>query len=130
MEIEPFLVSGSIIAILGQRLVRVICPKCKEEHVPSDEVCKNLGLSGKVKFYQGKGCLSCKSTGFSGRIGIYELLIVNDEIRNMVAAKTSANEIKKKAIEFGMRILHDDGMEKARKGITTLAEVLRVTEEV
>ena len=130
MEIEPFLVSGSVIAILAQRLVRVICPKCKEGQIPSDEVRKDLSLNSKAKFYQGKGCRACKNTGFSGRIGIYELLIVNDEIRNMVAAKASANEIKKKAIELGMGILHDDGMEKARKGITTLAEVLRVTEEV
>ena len=129
MGIEPFLVSGSIVAILAQRLVRVICPKCKEEHIPSDEVREELKLSEESKFYQGKGCRSCKNTGFSGRIGIYELLVVNDEIRNMIAVKTSAKEIKKKAIELGMCVLHDDGMEKARKGITTLAEVLRVTEE-
>jgi len=130
MGIESFLVSGSIVAILAQRLVRVICPKCKEEYIPSGEVVKDLNLSEKSKFYRGKGCLSCKNTGFSGRIGIYELLIINDEIRNMITAKESAGDIKKKAIELGMCALHDDGMEKARGGVTTLSEVLRVTEEM
>ena len=129
MGIEPFLISSSVIAILAQRLVRVICPKCKEKYMPSDEVLKDLKLTQKVDFYRGKGCMKCKNTGFAGRIGVYELLVINDEIKNMVTAKMSANEIKKKAISSGMRTLFDDGIEKLKSGITTIEEMLRVIEE-
>jgi len=132
MGIEPFLIASSIIGILAQRLVRVICPKCKEKYMPSDAVLKDLGLAEKIELYRGKseGCMSCKGTGFSGRVGIFELLVMNDELKNMVTAKASANEIRKKAIQSGMRILFDDGIEKVKTGVTTAEEVLRVTEEV
>jgi len=130
MGIEPFLISSSIVAILAQRLVRVICPKCKEKYTPSDEVLKDLKLTKKVEFYRGKGCPRCKNTGFAGRIGVYELLLMNNEIKDMVTAKMPANEIKKAAVKSGMRILIEDGMEKVKKGVTTAEEALRVTEEV
>ncbi|MFC1674550.1 type II secretion system ATPase GspE [Candidatus Omnitrophota bacterium] len=129
MGIEPYLISSSVIAILAQRLVRVICPKCKDKYTPSDEVLKNLQLTEKVEFYRGKGCQKCRNTGFGGRIGIYELLLIDDEVKNMVTAKRSAEEIKKKGIESGMRLLYTDGVEKVKSGITTIDEVLRVTEE-
>ena len=130
MGIEPFLISSSVIGILAQRLVRVICPKCKEKYAPSDQELKSLKLSEKISLYHGKGCMKCKDTGFSGRIGIFELLLINDQIKNMVGAKASANEIRKKAVSLGMRILFDDGLEKIKNGVTTAEEVLRVTEEM
>ena len=127
INVEPFLISSSIIGILAQRLVRVICPKCKEKHTPATEVLKNLGLKEKIEFYRGKGCSKCKETGFAGRIGIFELLILDEDIKKMVIAKTSTDEIKKKAISKGMRTLFADGISKAKDGTTTIEEVLRVT---
>ncbi|MBM3248610.1 MAG: type II secretion system protein GspE [Candidatus Omnitrophica bacterium] len=129
MGVEPFLVSSSVIAILAQRLVRVICQKCKEKYSPSQEIIKSLNLTKKTESYRGKGCMKCKETGFAGRIGIFELLLINDKIKDMITAKKSANEIKKAAIDSGMRVLLDDGLEKVQKGITTIEEVLKVTEE-
>jgi type IV pilus assembly protein PilB len=130
MGIEPFLISSSIVAILAQRLVRVICPKCKEKYTPSSALIKELQLDKAVEFCRGKGCMKCKNTGFSGRIGIFELLLMREQIKAMVLAKTSANEIKKTAISLGMRSLYEAGIEKVKAGITTMEEVLRVTEEV
>jgi len=130
MGIEPFLISSSIIGILAQRLVRVICPSCKEKYVPSEEIIKDLNLKEKFDFYRGKGCNKCKSSGLIGRLGIFEFLLMNDEIKNMVTAKASATEIKNKAVKSGMRLLYEDGIEKVKKGVTTIEEVLRVTEEV
>jgi len=132
MGVEPFLVASSVIGILAQRLVRVICPKCKESYTPSDELLKSLGLKEKIELYRGRGhnCPQCRGTGFQGRIGIFELLVVNDEIKNMVTAKASANEIRKKAVANGMRVLYEDGIEKIKNGLTTAEEVLRVTEEM
>jgi type IV pilus assembly protein PilB len=129
MGIEPFLISSSVIAILAQRLVRVICPKCKEKYIPSDEILKDLKLTEKAEFYRARGCVSCKNTGFAGRIGIFELLLVNEDIKNMITARNSANDIKKKAVSAGMHTLFEDGLQKAKRGLTTVEEVLRVTEE-
>lgn len=114
MGIEPFLIASSVAGILAQRLVRLICPSCKEKY---------------HDFYRGKGCNKCKNTGYIGRIAIFELLLMSEEIKNMVTGKISANEIKKKAISSGMRILYDDGMAKVKDGITTIEELLRVTEQ-
>lgn len=130
MDIEPFLISSSVIGILAQRLVRVICPSCKEKYTPAEEVIKDLNLGDKMEFYRGKGCNKCKGSGFIGRIGIFEFLLMNDEIKNMVTAKASAVEIKNRAVKLGMRLLYEDGIDKVKKGVTTIEEVLRVTEEV
>jgi type II secretory ATPase GspE/PulE/Tfp pilus assembly ATPase PilB-like protein len=89
-----------------------------------------LNLVGDIQLFVGKGCVQCKNTGLSGRIGIFELLIMNDEIKGMVAAKQTAGEIKKKAREAGMRTLFEDGLEKVKAGLTTVEELLRVTEEI
>jgi type IV pilus assembly protein PilB len=129
MGIEPFLIASSVIGVLAQRLVRVICDKCKEEYSPSVELLKELGLPEATKFYRGKGCTKCKNTGFLGRIGIYELVLLNSEIKDMITAKSSAADIKKKALSLGMRTLFQDGIEKTKNGVTTIEEVLRVTEE-
>jgi type II secretory ATPase GspE/PulE/Tfp pilus assembly ATPase PilB-like protein len=129
MGVEPFLVSSSLIAILAQRLVRVICPKCKEKYTPEPAVLKDLGLKEGTQLYKGKGCDACKNSGYAGRLGIYELLHVSDEIKKSVVARAAANEIKKIALKEGMRTLRDDGMDKLKRGITTVEELLRVTAE-
>jgi len=128
MGLEPFLISSSLILVVAQRLVRQICPKCKEEYSPTPAALQDLGLDAKTKFFRGKGCPACKNTGFLGRIGIFEVLVLNETIRKMVEEKNSADAIKKKAIELGMKSLREDGLEKATLGLTTIEEILRVTE--
>lgn len=132
MGIKPFLVASSVQAIMAQRLVRTICPKCKESFQPHLEGLREVGLLGKdlskATFYHGKGCRECKQTGYKGRIGIFELLTVNDTIREMILEKRSSAEIKEKAIEMGMRTLRQDGLLKAMQGLTTITEVARVTQ--
>jgi len=128
MGLEPFLISSSLILIVAQRLVRQICPKCKEEYSPTPAALQDLGLDVKAKFFRGKGCPACKNTGFLGRIAIFEVLVLNEAIRKMVEEKNSADAIKKKAIELGMKSLCEDGLEKAMLGLTTIEEILRATE--
>jgi len=131
MGLEPFLVSASVIAILAQRLVRTICPNCKEKYTPTKEELEDIGLSGetKIDFYKGKGCDKCMGTGYKGRISIFELMIPDEDIRNMVIAKSPLGEIRKKALALGMIAMQDDGINKIKDGITTVEEVLRVTQE-
>ncbi|MCU0651881.1 MAG: type II secretion system ATPase GspE [Candidatus Omnitrophica bacterium] len=132
MGIEPYLIASSIIGVLAQRLVRVICPKCKAKYAPSKEMLKDLGLAEGTELYRGRaeGCMQCRNTGFSGRIGVFEFLAMNSEVKDMVTAKKSANEIQKIAISLGMRTLYEDGIEKVKTGLTTAEEILRVTEEI
>jgi type IV pilus assembly protein PilB len=131
MGVEPFLISASLVGVMAQRLVRIICEKCKESYDPSPAVIKKWGLTGKkgVKFYRGKGCEYCKGTGFRGRTGLYELLVCDDQIREMIISGASHTQLRKKAQENGMRLLSEDGLAKALAGITTLEEVARVCEE-
>ncbi len=128
MGAEPFLLSSSVIGVLAQRLVRVNCVKCREPFRPSPAVLKSVGIPEDTQLMRGKGCSKCNQTGFSGRIGIFELLFITDEIKSLVDARSSAPEIRKKAVEQGMKTLRQDGLEKALRGVTTLEEVLRVTE--
>lgn len=128
MGVEPFLVSSSLIGILAQRLVRLICLKCKEKYTPDPEILKDLRLPNEGVYFYGRGCPACKKTGFVGRIGIFELLIINEDIRKMVEVKNSADEIKKKAVALGMKTLRQDGINKVLKGLTTPDEVMRVAE--
>ncbi len=131
MGLEPFLASSSLIGVLAQRLVRKICPECKEKYTPSKEALADIGLSGseKFEFYRGKGCDKCLTTGYKGRISIYELMIPDDKIRNAIVSKASSDEIRKLAITAGMVTLMEDGIDKIKQGITTVEEVLRVTRE-
>jgi len=131
MGIEPFLISDAVIGVLAQRLVRVICPKCKEKLVPTDATLKDLKLerSDDLALYHGKGCVKCKDTGYVGRVGIYELLVIDDELRKLIIAKAPADQIKAKAVEMGMKTLYEDGIAKALAGITSVEEVLRVARE-
>lgn len=128
MGLEPFLISSSLILIVAQRLVRQICPKCKEGYSPTPTALRDLGLDSSTKFFRGKGCPVCKNTGFIGRIGIFEVLVLNETIRKMVEERNSADAIKKKAIELGLKTLREDGLEKVKAGLTTIEEILRVTE--
>ncbi|MDY6972982.1 MAG: ATPase, T2SS/T4P/T4SS family [Thermodesulfobacteriota bacterium] len=133
MGIEPFLVTSSVIAILAQRLVRVICNDCKEEYTPDEESLRNIGLTPEVftgtKIYRGMGCPSCLNTGYSGRTGIFEIMILNDALNNLILRTSDANAIERKAIELGMTTLRRDGTQKVRDGITTIEEVFRVTQQ-
>jgi type II secretory ATPase GspE/PulE/Tfp pilus assembly ATPase PilB-like protein len=133
MGVEPFLVSSSVECFIAQRLVRLICPKCKNKVTPRQEIMRDFGAVdvdiSQVTFYEGKGCEFCKFTGYKGRTGIYEFLAVNDQIREMILQRTSSNLIKKKAIELGMRTLRQDGWDKVKRGLTTISEVIRVTQQ-
>ncbi len=133
MGVEPFLVSSSVIAIMAQRLVRTICAKCKEAYEAPEESLRELGINSKTPkdrtVFRGKGCESCLGTGYLGRSGIFELLIVDDEIRQLILDRISSNIIKKKAIEKGMLTLRGDGAQKVSAGVTTIEEVLRITRE-
>jgi general secretion pathway protein E len=133
MGVEPFLVASSLMGILAQRLVRVICPYCKESYEPSDAERSYLPNSSPIihhsLLHKGKGCDRCKGKGYIGRTGIFELLIIDNEIRHMITGKIDSQSIKNVAISRGMKTLMTDGIEKVLKGITTLEEVLRVTQK-
>ncbi len=127
--VEPYLVSASLEGVLGQRLVRKICTNCKHPYDPPANVRRAVErVAGEVEsFYEGTGCPKCRNTGFSGRIGIYELLVPTEEMREKFTAETSINEIREMARASGMVSLRDDGMAKVKAGITTVEEVFRVT---
>jgi len=131
MGIESFLVTSSVTAILAQRLVRVVCENCKEGYAPEKESLSEIGISSEMsegkKIYRGRGCPLCLNTGYRGRTGIFELMILDETLRNMILKTSDANAIKRKAIETGMITLRQDGAQKVLSGITTIEEVLRVT---
>ena len=130
--IEPYLISASLNAIVAQRLVRRICAHCKEPFTPSDEVrafLESQGL-GDVTMYRGKGCPKCRETGYAGRVAIYEMLVMDDSIRDVVTADPSVTELRRLLRERGMVPLREDGFEKMKAGLTTIDEVLRVTESI
>jgi len=133
MGIEPFLITSSVDAIIAQRLVRTLCPTCKVEDRPTEEMMDRLGVLGEqfkhTKFYRGVGCEQCRRTGYKGRTAIYEIMLMSEPIRPLVVDRRPATELKKAAMEHGMKTLRDDGLGKAAAGITSLEEVLRVTQE-
>jgi len=131
MGIEPFLVAASVILIASQRLVRKICTQCKEEEkIPVPALIK-LGFSeeeaGSIKCYRGKGCPACNNTGYKGRIGLYEVLAMKDEIKELTLEGASSDEIKKTAIRLGMKTLRINGLVKIKNGITSVEEIVRAT---
>lgn len=132
MGMENYLISSSMIGIMAQRLVRVICPECKEPYTPEMGVMEELGVSHsevkKLGIFKGSGCENCAHTGFRGRQGIYELLMINDDIRELILAKTPSNVLKEKGRSQGMRTLREAGWHKVKAGISTVSEVLRVTQ--
>jgi type II secretory ATPase GspE/PulE/Tfp pilus assembly ATPase PilB-like protein len=132
MGVEPFLVASSVEAIIAQRLIRVLCDQCKRPIKPDSPVLSSVAsvadLAG-ATVYEAAGCEKCRRTGYLGRLGIFENLLITDSIRPMIVARESANVIKQKGLAQGMRTLRDDGWLKVQQGATTIEEVLRVTEE-
>jgi type II secretion system protein E len=132
MGIEPFLVSSSVEALIAQRLVRTICQACKEEYRPDPELLHEVGFpvgDGKTRFYRGRGCEECRFTGYRGRSGIYEILVMQDNLRPLIIERAASSSIKQAAIANGMKTLRDDGWVKVKMGLTTVEEVGRVTQE-
>ncbi len=132
MGVEPFLISSSVIASISQRLARVICPHCKQPYEPRRDMLLGLGIdpddpeTKKITFYQGAGCDSCRGTGYRGRIGLFELMEMTDEIAELIVRRASAGQIREAAIASGMITLLEDGVDKIMNGITTVEEVTRV----
>ena len=130
MGVEEFLVASTVRGVLAQRLVRVICPNCKEPYNPPPEQLQRLGLPlGEDRFWHGAGCDLCKGIGYRGQTGIYELLPVDSMIEELILKRASATQIREAAVKSGMIPLRQDGLSKAKAGLTTLAEVLRVSQE-
>jgi general secretion pathway protein E len=150
MGVQPFLVASSVVGLLAQRLVRKVCPECREPHKPTPadlsqvNIDPNAFFAGKMRVqklkvadrppppgmvYRAKGCARCQQTGYRGRCGIYELLLLDDEIRQLALKNTESNTIKRAAVQKGMRTLRDDGAQKVMAGVTTIEEVMMVTTE-
>ena len=142
LGVEPYLASSSLIAIMAQRLVRKVCPECRQLYEPAQHELRELGLlsaqagfidstenaTGEPKFFVGAGCEKCFQTGYRGRTGVYELMLISEEIQEMIYKRETAGTIKKVALNAGLQTLRMDGARKVLAGITTIAEVLRVTQ--
>ena len=132
MGVKPYLVASAVQAVMAQRLVRSICPQCKEERQPTERELKMLGevsassLAG-ATLWRGRGCPNCSLTGYKGRKGIFEIFGMTDEIQRMIFDQRPANELRNAARQSGMRTLREDGLLKVAAGMTSLEEVLRVT---
>lgn len=126
MQVEPFLISSTVIGVLAQRLCKIICNRCKMEFEPPQTALQRLGLSETtgITFYKGKGCDHCRNTGYHGRTGIFELMVVTDEVRDLVLRERPAHEIEQLAIGQGMVSLRQDAIQKVTQGVTTIEEAL------
>jgi type II secretion system protein E len=134
MGVEPFLVSSSLECLIAQRLVRLICPKCKTAVKAGEEFLaqmrKDIDFDMKAaQIYEGKGCQECRFTGYRGRTGIHEIILVSEKIRELILSRSSSQQIKRQAIAEGMRTLRQDGLRKVLAGLTTFSEVVRVTQQ-
>jgi type II secretory ATPase GspE/PulE/Tfp pilus assembly ATPase PilB-like protein len=133
MGVEPFLINSSVDAVLAQRLVRTICTRCRESYAPTDEDFYDLGVSREdvegVSFYHGVGCEDCGFSGYKGRLGIFEVFVVSDAVREMILARAPSSVIFQQAREEGMLTLREDGWKKIVMGLTTIEEVIRETQE-
>jgi type IV pilus assembly protein PilB len=134
MGVEPFLVSSSLECLIAQRLVRLICPKCriplKSKNEVTEEIKKDIDFDPKeVEVYKGEGCEECRFTGYRGRTGIHEILVVSEPIRELILARASSQQIKQRAVSQGMRTLRQDGLQKVIMGLTTFSEVVRVSQQ-
>ena len=132
MGVEPFLIASATVGVMAQRLLRKVCEKCKQPYEPPRDAIKRLGMNldeidkSRVTFFRGRGCDTCKGSGYKGRVGCYELMPVTDKVRELILAHASAYAIREAAIEAGMKSLKEDAMEKILLGMTTLEESLRV----
>jgi general secretion pathway protein E len=132
MGVEPFLVGSSLVAVLAQRLIRVLCKDCREDYEAPRQELLELGIrpgEKPIRVYGPKGCAGCNYAGYRGRIGIFELMIVDDDIRALVSQNVDSKTIKQAASRKGMHSLRADGARKVLQGVTSVAEVLRATEE-
>jgi len=133
MGLEPFLVTSSVIGILAQRLVRSVCNECKAVYIPDEESLQNIGITPEMhagkKMCRAEGCQGCFNTGYKGRTGIFELMILDDTIKNLILKTSDSNTIRREAVEQGMITLREDGALKVLNGITTVEEVLRLTQK-
>jgi len=133
MGVEHFLVSSSVIAILAQRLVRRVCDECKTGYIPDEESLQNIGITPEMyagkKIYRAEGCQGCLNTGYKGRTGIFELMVLDDAMKNLILKTSDSNTIKRRAVRQGMTSLRQTGASKVLNGITTAEEVLRVTQK-
>ncbi|MFH1282896.1 MAG: ATPase, T2SS/T4P/T4SS family [bacterium] len=131
MGVEPYLIASSVECIVAQRLVRVLCPHCKSKEIPKQEALGELGIktTQNIHIFENKSCSKCRFTGFLGRTAIYEILSLNEEIRGLILNRRASSDIKKAALKTGMKTMRENGWDKIRKGITTISEVLRVTQE-
>lgn len=133
MGVEPFLVSSSLVAAMAQRLVRRLCPNCKEAYTPNAQELKELSITPEMyrgkTIYKAAGCSSCAKTGYQGRMGIYEIMPIDETVRGMILKNMDANTIKKAASQGGLKTLREDGASKVLSGLTSIEEVLRATQE-
>jgi len=131
MGIEPFLVASSVVAVLAQRLLRRICSDCKRPYNASADELDRLDLPPGTNqtLYRGAGCPACSQTGYRGRTGIFELMILDDEIRRLIGTKADSSAIKQAAVANGMVTLKQEGAERVIKGHTTMEEVMRITQQ-
>jgi general secretion pathway protein E len=128
MGIEPFLVASSVNAVMAQRLMRRVCPKCRESYEASTMELQELGVrnvQGPITLYKAVGCVSCSQTGYSGRINVHELLVVDDSVRSLVMKNADSATIRKAAVDRGMLTMREDGARKVLAGITTVQELTR-----
>jgi len=132
MNVEPFLVATSLLGVIAQRLVRRLCPDCKEAYSPTDAELTDMGIPRSALLnpvYRATGCSSCNQSGYRGRCGIFEFLPATDEIKSSIIRNDDAATLKKLAIQSGMRTLRDDGVDRVLNGVTSFDEVMRVTRE-
>jgi type IV pilus assembly protein PilB len=130
MGIEPFLIASSVIGILAQRLTRTLCDRCKKPYPATPALLKSLGITtGDVTFYRGEGCPACKNSGYRGRSGVYELMDMNEAIRSLIVARAASSTIKAAAVQAGFRTLRQEGLLNAAAGVTSIEEVLRVSQD-
>jgi type IV pilus assembly protein PilB len=128
MGVEPFLVASALECVLAQRLARKLCLRCREEYVPPPDVLREIGASDGQVLYRPVGCNQCSGTGYRGRLALFELMMVTEEIELMAVERRSSDDIRRLALSQGMRTLREDGYEKVRSGVTSLEEVLRIVE--
>jgi len=133
MGIEPFLICSSVLAIIAQRLLRKVCDKCKEVYSITPDIARKVGLSKfidnqeEIKLYRGKGCKHCVNSGYKGRVGITEIILLSPAVKELILNRAGEVNIKKKAREEGMQTMREDALQKVLAGLTTLEEVLRIT---
>jgi type II secretory ATPase GspE/PulE/Tfp pilus assembly ATPase PilB-like protein len=127
MGVQPYLLSTTLVAVLAQRLVRKVCDSCSEEYLPSQSLRSSIGLEEGVVLKRGKGCRNCRGTGYRGRIAVFEVFEMTEEIRASIMKNASIDDIRRTAVSQGMTTLHSNTLSKVRLGITTPEEMLKVT---